>query len=90
MKKFLITTLMIVASAGAMAGPKCTEGDDKSNWIPEDQFKQSLLDQGYQIKKFKVTDGGCYEIYGYNQGKQRVEIYFHPESAEIIKQEIDD
>lgn len=90
MKKFLLATAMIVASAGAMAGPKCTEGDNKSNWIPEDQFKQNLLDQGYQIKTFKVTDGGCYEIYGYNQNKQKVEIYFHPESAEILKQEIDD
>jgi len=53
MKKSLLTTLMIVASAGAMAGPKCTEGDDKSNWIPEDQFRQNPLDQGYQIKNSK-------------------------------------
>ena len=90
MKKFILTTAMILASAGAMASPKCTEGDDKSNWIPEDQFKQNLLDEGYQIKNFKVTSGGCYEIYGYNQNKQRVEIYYHPETAEIMKQEIDE
>jgi hypothetical protein len=88
MKKFLLATLIVVASASAMAGPKCTEGDDKSNWIPKDQFEQNLLDQGYQIKKFKESSGGCYELYGYNQKQQRVEIYFHPETAEIIKQEI--
>jgi hypothetical protein len=88
MKKILLATLMIVASTGAMAGPKCTDGDDKSHWIPKDQFEQNLLVKGYQIKKFKESSGGCYELYGYNQNQQRVEIYFHPESAEIIKQEI--
>ncbi|PKH01989.1 PepSY domain-containing protein [Psychromonas sp. MB-3u-54] len=90
MRKFLLATVMIAASTGAMAGPTCTEGDDKSNWIPKDQFEQNLLDQGYEIKKFKESSHGCYELYGYNQKQQRVEIYFHPETAEIFKQEIDD
>ncbi|MFT7456050.1 MAG: hypothetical protein ACI892_001197 [Marinobacter maritimus] len=94
MKKFLLATVMIAASMGAIAGPTCTEGDDKSNWIPKDQFEQNLLDQGYEIKKFKESSHGCYELYGYNQKQQQqqqqVEIYFYPETAEIFKQEIDD
>jgi hypothetical protein len=90
MKKFLLATVMTAASRGAMAGPTCTEGDDKSNWIPKDQFKQNLLDQGYEIKKLKESYHGCDELYGYNQKQQKVEIYFHPETVETFKQEIDD
>ncbi len=89
MKSLLIATLMTAAAGTAMAGPKCTDGD-KTNWMPEATMQQKILDQGYTIKKLKVTSGGCYEIYGYDQERRRVEIYYHPETGDIVKAKIDD
>ncbi|MDF2181057.1 PepSY domain-containing protein [Neptuniibacter sp. CAU 1671] len=89
MKSLMIATVMMTAAGTALAGPKCTDGD-KTNWIPEDTMQQQILDQGYSIKKFKVTSGGCYEIYGYDQEQRRVEIYFHPETGEVVKAKMED
>jgi hypothetical protein len=46
--------------------------------------------QGYEIKKFKVTGGNCYEIYGYDKDKRKVEIYFDPVSGKVVIHEFED
>ncbi|MBM6551817.1 PepSY domain-containing protein [Marinomonas ostreistagni] len=90
MKKLTLPALIAITFAGsALAGPTCTEAD-RSTWMSQDALKQQLVDQGYQIKKFKVTDKNCYEIYGYDQADRRVEIYFNPVNGEAVKTEIDD
>ena len=65
---------------------QCTM-EPQENWLDQEQFQQSLTKQGYEINEFKVTDGNCYEIYGFNQNKQKVEIYFNPVDGSIVKQE---
>lgn len=69
----------------AFAGPKCTE-EKKDVWQNETDFQKKLAADGYKIKKFKVTDGQCYEIYGFDKAGKKVEIYFNPVSGEIVKQ----
>ena len=83
-----ISTLLFLAG-NAQAGPSCTDGQD-SSWIPEEKMQQQIREQGYKIKNFKTTSGGCYEIYGWDQQSRRVEIYFHPVSGAIVKQEVED
>jgi len=87
MKKALGIALIAFAPV-AFAGPQCTTAD-QSEWQDADKFQENLKAQGYEIKKFKITDGNCYEIYGWNKDKQRVEIYFDPVSGEAVKTEID-
>ncbi|WP_370239003.1 PepSY domain-containing protein [Neptunomonas phycophila] len=88
MKKLIIAALLLTASSVTLAGPKCTDGEN-ANWIPEDTMKQQIEEQGYSIKKFKKTSGGCYEIYGYDNKNNKVEIYFHPETGDIVKKKMD-
>lgn len=88
MRKFF-AVLALVASPVAFAGPECTTAD-QSEWQDKEQFQQNLKDQGYKINVFKVTEGNCYEIYGWNQEGQKVEIYFNPVSGEAVKTEIED
>lgn len=73
----------------ALAGPECTE-KDTSKWMDKNAFEQKLKDQGYKVKVFKVTDGDCYELYGWNPDGQKVEIYYDPVSGEAIKTEIEE
>jgi hypothetical protein len=87
MKKLLALALVAFAPM-AFAEPQCTAAD-KAEWQDAEKFQEDLEAQGYEIKKFKITDGNCYEIYGWNKDKQRVEIYFDPVSGEAVKSEID-
>ena len=88
MRKLLITALVVLSPA-ALAGPQCTEADT-SEWLDKEQFQKNLKEQGYKINEFKVTEGDCYEIYGWNQEGQKVEIYFNPVTGEVAKKEIED
>jgi hypothetical protein len=75
-----------LSTATAGAGPTCTTAD-KSQWQDPTKFQEQLKTAGYEIRKFKVTDGNCYEIYGWDKARQKVEIYFDPVSGKAIKTE---
>lgn len=84
--KLKLTALLLTLGAGAaFAGPTCNAPKDK--WIKEADFQTQLKSQGYQIKTFKVTKGNCYEIYGKDKDNKKVEIYFDPATAAIVKEE---
>ncbi|MBE9398171.1 PepSY domain-containing protein [Pontibacterium sp. N1Y112] len=78
------TTVLMLATTQVQAGPRCTDGNQQ-DWIPAEIMQQQIKDQGFKIKKFKVTSGGCYEIYGWDQTNNRVEVYFHPVSGDAVK-----
>lgn len=84
MKKYLLLTAVLFSGI-SFAGPVCTE-QDKADWLDQKQFQTNLKNEGYNIKKFKVTNGNCYEIYAWDKKGKKVEIYFNPISGEIVKQ----
>ncbi|PIF52997.1 hypothetical protein CLU80_5489 [Pseudomonas sp. 29] len=86
MRKLLLLSL-IIASPLAVAGPQCTTAE-RSQWQDQNAFQEELKAQGYEINKFKVTDGNCYEIYGFDKDKRKVEIYHDPVSGKAVKTEI--
>lgn len=73
--------LQVLASADCPAYPK-------QEWASEDTLKQTLEEEGYKIKKFKI-DGNCYEIYGRNKEGKKVEIYFDMKTLAIVKAEVE-
>ncbi len=84
----LLLAALLVASPLALAKTECSKAD-KVQWQDPDNFQQDLKNQGYEIKKFKITDGNCYEIYGWDKDKRKVEIYFDPVTGKKVKEEID-
>ncbi|MEE4886992.1 PepSY domain-containing protein [Pseudomonas alliivorans] len=86
MRKVLLIPLLL-ASPLALAGPQCTTAG-KSQWQDQAKFQEQLKAQGYEISKFKVTDGNCYEIYGFDKEKRKVEIYHDPVTGKAVKTEI--
>lgn len=89
MKRLLSAVILATASAGAFAGTQCTE-EPKDKWMTEEAFKAKLDEQGYAVKKFKVTSGNCYEIYGKNKDGKKVEIYFNPVDMSVVKSKSED
>lgn len=84
MKRQLTAALLLcLGASAAVAGPTCNVPKEK--WMKEADFKAQLEKQGYQIKTFKVSRGQCYEIYGFDKGGQRVEIYFDPATGAVLE-----
>ena len=87
--RYVALFALLLGSPLAMASTKCTTAD-RSTWQNPEQFQAKLKEQGYQISKFKITEGNCYEIYGFDKDKRKVEIYHDPVSGKAIKTEIED
>lgn len=84
--KIIIALLLALSATTVFADADCTK-EPKAKWQDEKKFQENLVSQGYKIKKFKVTKGGCYEIYGWDKEQKKVEIYFNPIDGKIVKQE---
>lgn len=83
MKHFLIVALAVLGATSAQAKKNCTD-QPKSAWMKEEDFKKKVEEMGYKISKFKQP-GTCYEIYGTDKDGKKVEIYFNPVDASIVK-----
>ena len=82
-----ILAVMSLLPMQAMASADCPVYP-KEEWASEDTLKQTLKEEGYTIKKFKI-DGSCYEIYGRNKEGKKVEIYFDMKTLAIVKAEVE-
>ena len=84
MKHILLASLVLLVGTAAHAKKNCTD-EPKEKWMSEEAFKKTVEGQGYTIRKFKQP-GTCYEIYGTNKEGKKVEIYFNPVDASIVKE----
>lgn len=85
----LIAIALLLGSTAAVAATECTTAE-RSTWQDPEQFQARLKEQGYRINKFKVTEGNCYEIYGFDKDGRKVEIYHDPVTGKAVKTEIED
>lgn len=83
MKSTLTALTLALGATAVFAGPTCNVPQEK--WMKEADFKAQLVQQGYQIKTFKVSKGKCYEIYGFDKEGKKVEIYFDPATGAEIE-----
>ncbi|MBB4820612.1 hypothetical protein HNP29_004007 [Pseudomonas alcaligenes] len=86
--RFMLLPALLIASGAALASPQCTTAD-RSTWKDPEQFQAQLKAQGYQINKFKITSGNCYEIYGLDKDKRKVEIYHDPVTGQAVKSRVE-
>jgi hypothetical protein len=69
----------------AHASPQCTTAP-RSAWLSEAQMKEKVRQMGYRdIKVFKTTKSGCYEIYGRNAKGAKAEVYFNPVDGSVVQ-----
>jgi hypothetical protein len=87
MKHVLIAMVVLLSGGMAHAKKSCTD-QPKEKWMSEADFKKNVEERGYKIRKFKQP-GSCYEIYGTNKAGDKVEVYFNPVDATVVKEEID-
>lgn len=97
-KSTILTASAALLAMGALFGAavpamadndelKCTQAD-KSTWMSEDATKSLLLEQGYkEVRKIKVTEGQCYEVYGIDAQGEKVEVYLDPTNGNVMAKE---
>jgi hypothetical protein len=88
MRHILLATFVLLAGLSAAEAKKTCTDQPKEKWMSQDDFKKKVEEMGYKIRKFKQP-GSCYEIYGTNKEGKKVEVYFNPVDASIVKEEID-
>jgi hypothetical protein len=86
----MLPAAALLALAGCAGEPatQCTS-TPQGEWQDADAFQQTLLARGFEINEFKVTEGNCYEIYGFDADGTKVEIYFDPVDGSVVKREED-
>jgi len=62
----------------------CTQAP-RSEWMPEAKIRQIFGDKDYQLAKFKVSSGNCYEFYAVHHDGSIVEAYYNPVSGEVMR-----
>lgn len=57
----------------------------RAEWLPEDEMRLLAEHRGYRIKTFKIANGSCYEVYGFDRQGQIVEAYFNPVTSRLVR-----
>lgn len=91
-KKILCFILLTLPALETLAAADCPK-TDKKQWLHVlDMQKKIVNEYGFAIKRF-LTDGNCYEIYGWglnSEGNEfeKIEVYFNPVTGEIVKKKV--
>jgi hypothetical protein len=85
----VLFTAVLLLPSSAQASPTCTT-KPKSEWLSEDAMKEKVAQLGYRdIRVFKTTKSGCYEIYGLNAEGKKAEVYFNPVDGSVVQANVD-
>ena len=94
---FKTAILAIVATTGIAGFATLAAADDdelkctsaaQSAWMSQDATKDLLKQQGYQdVRKIKVTEGNCYEVYAIDAQGEKVEVYLDPTNGSLVAKE---
>ena len=80
MKYLVLATGLSLTAIPAFAEPTCTPGEAlKPVWEAIKAFE----DAKGEVLKFKINDGGCYEVYGKLDGV-KMEVFYDPNTGQEI------
>jgi hypothetical protein len=75
--------LTALVAAPAFAAELCRP-HPKDQWLKPEQIKAKAEALGYQVRSVGEEDG-CLEVKGVTKEGKRVEVYFDPATAEVVK-----
>ncbi|OCW57804.1 PepSY domain-containing protein [Hoeflea olei] len=78
----------LIAPAAAFAGTACPDVP-RDQWMSDADLTAKAKEMGYDVRSIKPEDG-CLEAYAIDAKGQRVEVYFHPATAEVLRVKAED
>ena len=77
-----LVSLLATAPLHATGLAPCDSGP-RETWQAQEKLEKMLTDRGWKIRRIK-EDGGCYEVYAFDDKGERVEAYFHPKTLDLV------
>jgi len=74
---------MVAATQSFATGLATCESGPRESWQPPSKLENMLTGKGWKIRRIK-EDGGCYEVYAFDEKGERVEAYFHPKTLDLV------
>ncbi len=74
---------IVVATQSFATGLATCESGPRESWQPQSKLENMLTGKGWKIRRIK-EDGGCYEVYAFDEKGERVEAYFHPKTLNLV------
>ncbi len=74
---------LLAAAQGQATGLATCDSGPRETWQPQDKLEKLLTGRGWKIRRVK-EDGGCYEVYAFDEKGDRVEAYFHPKTLDLV------
>ena len=80
----VFVSLALLGATGVHAtGLATCDSGPETSWQPQEKLDKQLTERGWKIRRIKV-DGGCYEVYAFDEKGERVEAYFHPKTLSLV------
>ncbi|WP_188410979.1 PepSY domain-containing protein [Agaricicola taiwanensis] len=92
--KLTAATLLVL---GGLSAPALADDDDdrrcasvpRGEWLSVAEIANRASAGGYEVLGVE-SDDGCWEVKAYDRDRRRVEVHYHPATAEMIYQDFDD
>jgi len=75
--------VLLLAGPSHATGLATCDSGPRESWQPQEKLEKLLTGKGWKIRRVK-EDGGCYEVYAFDEKGERVEAYFHPKTLELV------
>ena len=87
------TTFAVALATATMAALPAFADDDcptypKDRWLKPEQIKAKAEELGYTVRSVGEDDG-CLEVKGTDGAGAKVEVYFDPVTATVVKTKVD-
>ncbi len=80
----IVLAIMLSGAAPSNAtGLATCDSGARETWQPQEKLEKMLLERGWKIRRVK-EDGGCFEVYAFDEKGDRVEAYFHPKTLDLV------
>lgn len=79
----LLSSVLLGASTAGATGLATCDSGPRESWQPQEKLEKMLVERGWKIRRVK-EDGGCYEVYAFDEKGERVEAYFHPKTLILV------
>lgn len=80
-----VTTLGIVAASSFAADPRAPAAE-RGQWLSIQQLLAKVESAGYRNIEQVEREGGAYEVKATDRSGQRMKLYLHPKTGEIVEQ----
>lgn len=79
----ILSSALLGATAASATGLATCDSGPRETWQPQEKLEKMLVERGWKIRRVK-EDGGCYEVYAFDEKGERVEAYFHPKTLTLV------